>query len=84
VWSELLRQKGATARDDPWIVKAQGALWQRLGDRFTYRAEADYPLVGAREVDKKRPADTQPEKRSAGRRDRDERPQSQNQEDRPR
>jgi hypothetical protein len=44
VWTELLRQKGATA-SDPWIAQARTSLWQRLGGRFYFRPETDYPLI---------------------------------------
>ena len=56
VWSDLLKRT-PDAKDDPWIARAQGALWQRLGDRFGYRPETDYPLVNARAADKKEPAE---------------------------
>lgn len=84
VWSELLRQKGADAKDDPWIARAQGALWQRLGDRFAFRPEADYPLVEAKSVEKKHPVEEPPARKGSERRERDDRPQVQKQEASPR
>ncbi|MGH7730979.1 MAG: tetratricopeptide repeat protein, partial [Candidatus Eiseniibacteriota bacterium] len=83
VWSELLRQKKKDAGDDPWLAKAQSALWQRLGDRFAGIAEADYPLLSARAVDKRKGDDVRPEGKGAGRRDTTDRPRIQRQEDRP-
>jgi tetratricopeptide (TPR) repeat protein len=83
VWSELLRQKGKEAGNDPWIAKAQGALWQQLGERFTGIPEADYPLLAARAVEKRKIDDERSERKSAGRRDSTERPRIQKQEDRP-
>jgi hypothetical protein len=82
VWSELLRQKGKDAGDDPWLQKAQSALWQRLGDRFAGIAEADYPVLAAREVEKRK-SDEAREPKGSGRRDSTERPRSQRQEARP-
>ena len=92
VWSELLRQKGVAGehvKDDPWIARAQGALWQRLGDRFAYRPETDYPLVDARAAEKKQPVE-EPPKKGSGRSDRSDRsgrgekPQARKTEDHPR
>jgi hypothetical protein len=83
VWSDLLRQKGKDAKDDPWLAKAQGALWQRLGDRFSGIPEVDYPLLSARAVEKKTSEEKRPESKGAGRRDSTERPRIQRQEDRP-
>ena len=51
VWSDLLRKK---ASDDPWIGRAQEALWHRLGGRFHFRPEVDYPLVAAEAAGRKR------------------------------
>jgi len=47
VWTELLRQKGKDVKEDTWIAQTQGALWKRLGTRFYYRPETDFPLVAA-------------------------------------
>jgi TolA-binding protein len=49
VWADLLRQKGRDADDDPWIARAQSSLWKRLGARFLFRPEAEYPLIRAAE-----------------------------------
>ncbi len=47
VWSDLLRQQAEGAARDAWIEKAESSLWQRLGTRFFFRPETDYPLVAA-------------------------------------
>jgi TolA-binding protein len=48
VWAELLRQVG-DAESDPgeWIARTRQALWPRLGQRFLYQPELEYPLVKA-------------------------------------
>lgn len=47
-WATLLRQS-AREPDDPggWLVRTREALWPRLGARFLFRPEVDYPLVRA-------------------------------------
>ncbi len=45
VWEELLRQNGADAGADRWVAEARGALWKRLGQRFYFRPEVEFPLV---------------------------------------
>ncbi len=45
VWMELLRQNGAEATEDEWIKQAREALWPRLGQRFLFRPEMEFPLV---------------------------------------
>ena len=52
VWAELLKQKAKDTKDDPWVARAQEALWKRLGDRFYYRPEVEYPLVGAKPAER--------------------------------
>ncbi len=47
VWTDLLRQQVREAPRDAWVEKAELALWQRLGTRFFFRPETDYPLVAA-------------------------------------
>jgi len=47
VWTDLLRQKGRQSAEDPWIARAQQTLWQRLGGRFYYHPEVEFPLVAA-------------------------------------
>ena len=47
VWSDLLRQSAARGERDDWTAQAQSALWQRLGNRFLYQPEAEFPLVRA-------------------------------------
>jgi tetratricopeptide (TPR) repeat protein len=83
VWSDLLRRKEKDAGDDPWLAKARSALWSRLGDRFTGIAEADYPLLTARAVDKRSIEEPRPGKKGAGHRDSTEKPRIQRQEGHP-
>jgi len=64
VWSELLRKKATETRDDPWIARAREALWQRLGGRFRFRPEVDYPLVAAEAAGRKRAEHEGPDSRS--------------------
>jgi hypothetical protein len=47
-WSTLLRQS-RDETDDPgrWLARTRDALWPRLGERFLFRPEVDYPLVRA-------------------------------------
>jgi hypothetical protein len=52
VWTELLRQKGKDVKDDTWIAQTQNDLWKRLGARFYFRPETDFPLVAAKEPQK--------------------------------
>jgi tetratricopeptide (TPR) repeat protein len=47
VWTRLLREKGRTSADDPWVVKSRDALWPRLGSRFFFRPEVEFPTVAA-------------------------------------
>jgi tetratricopeptide (TPR) repeat protein len=56
VWSDLLRQKGKAAPEDPWIVRTQTSLWQRLAKRFYYRPEMEFPLVAATPIEARRAA----------------------------
>jgi TolA-binding protein len=49
VWTDLLKQVQRGAADDPWVAQARTALWNRLGDRFYFRPEVEYPrIAGAR------------------------------------
>ena len=44
VWTDLLEQsRGSLA--DAWTNKARGALWSKLGDRFLFHPEAEFPVV---------------------------------------
>lgn len=44
VWTELLqRSQGSVA--DAWMSRARGALWARLGDRFLFEPESEFPVV---------------------------------------
>jgi hypothetical protein len=43
VWSELLRNPRHETQDE-WILKTREALWRRLGDRFHFVPELDFPL----------------------------------------
>jgi hypothetical protein len=47
-WSTLLRQSAGEA-DDPgrWLARTRDALWPRLGARFLFHPEVDYPVVRA-------------------------------------
>jgi len=47
-WSTLLRQS-AGATDDPgrWLARTRETLWPRLGARFMFHPEIDYPVVRA-------------------------------------
>jgi tetratricopeptide (TPR) repeat protein len=45
VWADLLRQKGVQASQDTWVAQARESLWKRLGDRFAFRPEFDFPLL---------------------------------------
>jgi hypothetical protein len=65
VWSELLRQKAPAAESDPWIARARTSLWQRLGNRFFYRPEVEYPVLKADAPDRKHAE--APESTKAGR-----------------
>jgi tetratricopeptide (TPR) repeat protein len=44
VWSDLLRQQSPDAPGDEWITRAQQSLWRRLGGRFYFRPEVEFPL----------------------------------------
>jgi hypothetical protein len=44
VWADLLRQKPS---EDEWIQLTQTSLWRRLGGRFFYRPEVEFPLAAA-------------------------------------
>ena len=46
VWTDLLqRSQGSVA--DAWTTRARDALWARLGDRFLFEPEPDFPVVEA-------------------------------------
>ncbi|HTR97637.1 MAG TPA: tetratricopeptide repeat protein [Candidatus Acidoferrales bacterium] len=45
VWTEMLHRLGPDATGDAWTAQAQGALWQRLGNRFLFHPEVEFPLV---------------------------------------
>jgi tetratricopeptide (TPR) repeat protein len=47
-WSDLLRET-REAEDDPgdWIAATQRALWPRLGEKFLFMPEVEYPVVAA-------------------------------------
>lgn len=47
VWNELLRRPGAVDSKERWISEARTALWQRLGLRFAYAPEPEYPRITA-------------------------------------
>jgi TolA-binding protein len=47
VWSELL-QRSREGVADAWTTRARDALWSRLGARFLFQAESEFPTVEAR------------------------------------
>jgi len=47
VWEDLLRGRTDDAAEDRWVAEARGALWKRLGERFYFRPEVEFPLVEA-------------------------------------
>jgi len=57
VWSELLASTREGA-PDAWTTRTRTALWARLGDRFLFLAEGDFPVAGT-------PAAPGPAKRDA-------------------
>lgn len=57
VWTDLLRQRDPKQPEDKWIAQAQAVLWQGLGDRFLFRPETEFPLVGGKPQEQV-PADT--------------------------
>ena len=47
VWSDLLqRSQGGVA--DAWVTKTRQALWSRLGDRFLFEPDVDFPVVAGK------------------------------------
>jgi TolA-binding protein len=47
-WSTLLRQSaGDTGDPGSWLARTRDALWPRLGARFLFHPEVDYPVVRA-------------------------------------
>jgi TolA-binding protein len=51
VWADLVKQGGKDSKPDPWVARAQAALWHRLASRFYYRPETEFPLVEAERPD---------------------------------
>ena len=47
VWSEML-EKSQGGLADAWITRTRQALWTRLGDRFLFQPDADFPVVEGR------------------------------------
>jgi hypothetical protein len=47
-WADLLRET-REAEDDPggWIAETQQTLWPRLGEKFLFMPEVEYPVVAA-------------------------------------
>ena len=44
VWSDLLQQsQGSVA--DAWVTRTRQALWSRLGDRFLFQPDVEFPVV---------------------------------------
>jgi hypothetical protein len=44
VWTDLLQRSSGTVAD-AWTTRARGSLWSRLGDRFLFEPERDFPVV---------------------------------------
>ena len=44
IWSDLL-QRSRGNPPDAWTARAQSALWSRLGDRFLFIAEGEFPVT---------------------------------------
>jgi tetratricopeptide (TPR) repeat protein len=47
MWSELLKQLDPAAAPDAWVERTRASLWPRLGSRFFYRPEMEYPTIAA-------------------------------------
>ncbi|MBI1795902.1 MAG: hypothetical protein HYR74_02510 [Candidatus Eisenbacteria bacterium] len=47
MWSELLKQTDPSAKPDAWIGRAEASLWPRLGSRFYFRPEMEFPTITA-------------------------------------
>jgi TolA-binding protein len=45
VWTDLLRSRDRSQPLDSWLEQTQTVLWRRLGDRFFYRPEIEFPSV---------------------------------------
>jgi len=44
VWSETLeKSQGSVA--DAWVIRTRQALWSRLGDRFLFQPDVEFPVV---------------------------------------
>jgi TolA-binding protein len=65
VWSDLLRQKKDEASRDEWVGKAQSALWQRIGSRFFFRPEMEFPLIAGSQPSRPRASDERTSKGTA-------------------
>ena len=47
VWSDLLqRSQGGVA--DAWVIKTRQSLWTRLGDRFLFQPDVEFPVVAGK------------------------------------
>src|SRR5262249_43226837 len=47
VWTDLLeKSRGDVA--DAWTARAKSALWAKLGERFLFQPEHDFPIVDGR------------------------------------
>jgi hypothetical protein len=46
VWSDLLKRSQGEAAD-AWLARARSALWSKLGDRFLFQPDVDFPVVDA-------------------------------------
>jgi hypothetical protein len=44
VWSDLLQQSEASVAD-AWVTRTRQALWARLGERFLFQPDVEFPVV---------------------------------------
>jgi hypothetical protein len=58
VWSELLASTRGVP-PDAWTGRARTALWSRLGDRFLFLAEGDFPVAGSPDSPRSAKRDTE-------------------------
>jgi len=54
VWSDLVKRTQGEAAD-AWTTRARESLWARLGDRFLFQPDVDFPVVEASGPGKTRP-----------------------------
>jgi hypothetical protein len=44
VWSDVLKQS-QNGVADAWVTQTRQALWSRLGDRFLFQPDVEFPVV---------------------------------------